>query len=321
MTSVNTTTLFHKNSLPVLKDERNRENRTRSGFYEENFLPTLREFMTADSVTTLDKLVHMSKRRNWRGFSASEQYTPEEMKLFFHAKLSPRIVVVDTREETHFYIGKMPVYVRNKKNNVNQGKSTEQILEEEKNLIEKFQQASLATVNIYKKVNGKRPQVEIAVEDAYTEKTLVEKLGGKYQRIPVTDHGFFSGEQIDQIIKIFDESKKNPSWVLFHCGGGHGRSAKALGLYAILHWAKYQPLEEIFFRLESRKNDKLIKPGKAIKPGTDPHFWSSFHIFARLRIEGMKWTDWLYSNSKKDLSLELRTIILSQHKADRQDYL
>jgi hypothetical protein len=280
-------------------EERDRDSTQRNYFCFESMLPAgVKYEMVKGIADSLDG--------GFPGMSASQQLSALEIQELIDNLPSQRFTIIDLREEAHFFIDGFPVSLTNKDNNPNQGKHLSQIEKDEEDIIQAFQKSA---ITLHKRSKKKEisagtkvkvidflPQAPILPKTIETEGMLVKSLKGTYIRIPITDHGFPSEDQIDKLISLYEIQKKKLSSVHFHCAAGCGRSSTALAIFAILHWAKTLSLTEIFSRLESRGNVQLLKPvkaGKPIKQRSDFFFWTHFYDFARNRAADTQWSSWV----------------------------
>lgn len=277
-------------------DERSRESTQRHYFCYENMLPLGVKYETVKGIAN-------SLGGEWAGISASQQLSASEIQELVDQLPSKKFTIIDLREEDHFFLDGFPVSLTNQDNNSNQGKPLSQIEKAEKCIIKALEKSAITlhkrtkikkiSAGIKEKVIDFLPQAPILPKTIETEEMLVKRSKGTYIRIPITDHGFPSEDQIDRLISLYEIQKKELSWVHFHCAAGRGRSSTALAIFAILHWAKTLSLTEIFSRLELRGNVQLLKPvkaGKPIKQRSDLLFWTRFYDFARNRVQNTQWS-------------------------------
>jgi protein-tyrosine phosphatase len=85
------------------------------------------------------------------------------------------------------------------------------------------------------------------VEDASSERIIVERSGACYARIPVNDHCRPDYEALSDLVGLFS-SLPAGSHLHFHCRGGKGRTATALALLDIYQSAGVDSLAEIVAR-------------------------------------------------------------------------
>ena len=87
---------------------------------------------------------------------------------------------------------------------------------------------------------------EIFVEEAQTEKELVEAAGLRYKRIAATDHIWPSPAAVDEFVQFYKSLPEN-IWLHFHCQAGEGRTTEFLAMYDILKNPAV-PLQDILYR-------------------------------------------------------------------------
>lgn len=280
-------------------DEQGRESTQRAILYYESFLPKGVPYTMAKAIA--DFLGGACS-----GISASHQPSAQEMKALVEQFPSKKFTVIDLREECHFFLDGAAISLTNKDNNPNLGKTLSQINQEESIISQTLRKQSVIIHKLVKEKrkssNGERekiitfvPQAPILSNDVETEEALVKNLQGAYVRMPLTDHGFPSADQIDELISIYENQQKENSWIHVHCAAGRGRSSSVFTIFAILKWARALPLDEIFSRLELRGNVQLVKPTKKGQPvyqRSDFSFWERFYQFARNRSNGVKLPSW-----------------------------
>lgn len=263
-------------------------------------------FWDDDSVLVKEE-ARKNKSRSFPklGLSASEQPTPQRIRGLIEE--NPRILIVDLREESHFFFQDYSVSKVNAANDVNRNKLHQEIQGCEQELVDTIREIGSMNLHMQKKEKMVRNGVEQKMlrftfhdtvipepEDLYTEEELIETLKGTYERLPITDHGFPDDMQIDRLITLYETYAS----IHFHCAGGKGRSSLAVALLAILKQAKEKELDEIFAELEKNGNKSLLKdkPGTPKKSRSNLIFWQTFHQFARVRESEMTWSEWKKQN-------------------------
>ena len=84
------------------------------------------------------------------------------------------------------------------------------------------------------------------MEEAQTEKELVEAAGLRYKRITATDHIWPSPAAVDEFVQFY-KSLPEDIWLHFHCQAGEGRTTEFLAMYDILKNPAV-PLQDILYR-------------------------------------------------------------------------
>lgn len=140
------------------------------------------------------------------------------------------IIIVDLREESHYFLNGIPISHFKLHNWVNLGLPREQIETAEK---EYFEALVGKTVTAYMEDDEAKQdeQLEITVETAMSERELVESEGFTYLRLAVTDHAWPTPDEIDQFIRYVQEVGMEDTWFHFHCYAGQGRTGAYMALY------------------------------------------------------------------------------------------
>ena len=125
------------------------------------------------------------------------------------------IWIVDLRQETHFFADDVVMTVTGFDNTANYGKSTEEVLALEEELIRTQADGELAGKNLF------------------TEQQAAEALGMHYVRFAITDHYFPEPAMVDEILRFYYSLPEN-AWVHFHCRAGKGRTTSLCLMFDIL---------------------------------------------------------------------------------------
>lgn len=219
--------------------------------------------------------------------------------------MPPLVYILDLREESHGFANGVPVSWYGLRNQANVGKSAEQIAEQEQALVSEMEARRTIGINkIVRKTSGRIEETlvrEIEVERAETEGELVERMGLKYLRLPVTDHQHPGGATVDGFVE-FMENLSGDAWVHFHCRSGKGRSSTFMVLYDIFHNAGAVGLEDIICRNAmvgskdvSKISDLRAKLWKNEMARKRHEFVATFYSY--MADPGgygqISWTDWL----------------------------
>jgi protein-tyrosine phosphatase len=220
-------------------------------------------------------------------------------------QMSGQVCIVDLRQESHAFADGRPVSWYGLRNQSNAGKTDQQIADLEGSLVSEM--ASRGTIKlsgIVRKTSGRIEETslqEIEVVRSETERELVERMGLKYVRFPVTDHQHPSGLTVDRFVD-FVGSLPEDAWLHFHCRSGKGRSSTFMVLYDMFHNAGEVSLEDIICRNAlmgskdiskiSNLQAKLWKNEMATKRHAFVAAFYSYMVdpagYGRLR-----WTEWL----------------------------
>lgn len=158
------------------------------------------------------------------------------------------IYVVDLRSETHAIINGHHLSQYGFQNWVNIGKSKDEIIEDEKQLVNSLKGGKITYAKIGSSTNYEpKNAVEEEVSEALTEEELVTSLGMKYQRITALDHVFQKDAIIDDFIAFYRSLPADGAWLHFHCQAGRGRTTFFMCLYDMLRNPAV-PLKDILYR-------------------------------------------------------------------------
>lgn len=161
------------------------------------------------------------------------------------------VYLIDLRQEIHLYLNYLPVSLFYKRDEINWGKSSQAINQDEASWIGFFKQSGLITVNKLGKPLGgfKVPQdpVILPVKKMNTEQHIAEKAELKYFRIEVPDYHPPTPAQVDQFIQIIKKAPANV-WLHMHCAAGNGRTTTFMVMRDILANAQQVSLHDIIAR-------------------------------------------------------------------------
>ena len=158
------------------------------------------------------------------------------------------IYVVDLRSETHAIINGHHLSQYGFQNWVNIGRSKDEIIENEKQLVHSLKGGKITYAKIGSSTNYEpKNAVEVEVSEALTEEELVTSLGMKYQRITALDHVFQKDAIIDDFIAFYRSLPADGAWLHFHCQAGRGRTTFFMCLYDMLRNPAV-PLKDILYR-------------------------------------------------------------------------
>jgi protein tyrosine/serine phosphatase len=232
-----------------------------------NLMATNIEILTFDKNKT-DKDGLPRNFRDLTSFNinaiASGQFSEEELKIVRTKYADEKIIVVDLRRESHVLVNGKPVSWRQQFDQSNQGKSTQEIENDEKNRITKIKKnEKILIYRIFQKdkkngwYNNVKPEI-IRVEDVESENNLVKKYGFSYKRFAIKDHSKPEDKQIEEMVKFIKSLPKNQK-IYVHCAAGKGRTTTFLTLYDIIQNSDKKTLEEILTRQYEAGGSKLDK--------------------------------------------------------------
>lgn len=172
------------------------------------------------------------------------------------------IIVVDLRQESHFYVDGTPTTVfHGFKNDGNKNKT--------KSGIENDEYVNILNLRDYKgDVSFKRSNKKIfgigydyrgtsfSYQSVNTEKEEVEKHNLLYKRFYVRDHYPPSVETLNEFVNFVNAIPKN-HWVHYHCRGGAGRTTTFMILHDMIRNKKHNITVNDYFSRHSIKGKDL----------------------------------------------------------------
>lgn len=172
-----------------------------------------------------------------RFMSGSGQFTGDNIlqladKVKQAAAAVDKIIVIDTRMESHGFINGLPVSWKTKYNDANLHKSADEIIKDEK--------ARLLGVFKDKTTN------EVGVTTVSTEEEIAAVHEFEYVRLPTLDHSRPSDDIVDAYLELIKESPN--AWLHMHCHVGKGRTTAFMAMYDMYYNAKDLEFDEILSR-------------------------------------------------------------------------
>ncbi|TBU12934.1 putative inositol hexakisphosphate [Hamiltosporidium tvaerminnensis] len=155
--------------------------------------------------------------------------------------LSKKIIFVDLRAESHFFISPTDNITLDCK------KYDEDIINQEEIDTKDFTEP----YHVVMTYNRKEKKV-VKVEDVITEKKFVERDFSdtvEYYRMPIKDHMAPDRDILDKFINFIKGKPKGTYWIHFHCNGGKGRTTYMMTIMDILINGKNSTLDEIIGRM------------------------------------------------------------------------
>jgi rhodanese-related sulfurtransferase len=249
--------------------------------------------------------------------SSSAQPSKEGLE-YLNQKLSDKtkVVVIDCRQESHFFMGGIPISYSNKDHMLNAGKQGSEIIGIEKSLIENVKKEPKISIQTKSDREDEDDQPvnsqEVIVSEENTinlEEDLIKQCfkNGSYLRLPVESGVVvISKETIDQLVKeVLDIVKNDKSvHIHLHCSCGRKRSWQALAHVAFILFSKTMSADEIFNKLGAIGNINDIKQpaeSKKSRPRPSEEYWKSFHSYCSSEngIEKTSWSEFSKNQSEK----------------------
>ena len=235
---------------------------------------TTNEFdATTENSQELPDPSYVPTRRGLDGLNISGSARPtkkqlEELAVTLKQKAGNMpVYLVDLRSETHAIINGHHLSQYGFQNWVNIGKSKNEIVEQEKQLVNSLKGGKITYAKIGSSTNYEPKNVtEVEVSEALTEEELVTSLGMRYQRITALDHVFQKDAIVDDFLEFYRSLPADGAWLHFHCQAGRGRTTFFMCLYDMLRNPDV-PLKDIIYR------QTLIGGTSMLNDGTGQAEW------------------------------------------------
>ena len=240
--------------------------------------------------------------------SGSGEFTTDNLK-FVLAQAHGPVTVFDSRQETHIFGNGLPISWFSTNDWANVGRTQSEIEADEAARVQSLELGSEIAVRpgeaIKKSDTSSATPQPVIVEQASTERELVEANRSAYVRLTVTDHARPLDEEVDRFILAVRTLPEN-DWAHFHCEAGRGRTTTFMVLYDMLRNATRVSLEDIARRQQLLGYDydvlRPADPGDWRAPYTDDRiaFVCAFYEYARANPGGRSqlWSEWLTSGTK-----------------------
>lgn len=249
--------------------------------------------------------------------SGSAQYSLSELKELVshihkrHKVAYDKIYVIDLREEPHAFINDAAVSWYYGPLNVQQNKSSGEVIASDYRRIAQVRAFSTVFINtIEKSVDGmpSEKKTEIyPVTTVISEQEAVNGLGAHYIRIPVTDHFRPEGRDVDEFVNFVTQLPAG-AWLHFKCRGGKGRTTTFMVFLDIIRNPAIA-LDQIFARhkalggtdlSDSKKIPPIQKAWKYRLSSDRTRLIQTFYDY-RHASDGwgkMKFSDWVQKHAK-----------------------
>ncbi|MEQ8168320.1 MAG: phosphatase [Candidatus Eremiobacterota bacterium] len=177
---------------------------------------------------------------NTLNISGSGSFSTGQFEKLREALGERKVIIIDLREESHGLVNNMCVSWYKTTNNLNEGKSLEEISLIEKNLLNKLKDDGKTDIDLILK----RPdmlnagtwdikKIPVKVEQVMTEEELVTEYGYGYYRIPVTDLRRPEDNEVNDFINFY-KNLSGDTWLHFHCKAGKGRTTTFMAMYDMM---------------------------------------------------------------------------------------
>ncbi len=206
--------------------------------------------------------------------SASSQFSEDELQRMLEVIPAKRLIMVDLREEPHGFLNGDSVSWYGKNNWVNEGKSKEEIENDERERLNALSHKLIAFA--YKDHKKSNRPIPYLVKEVASEEELAGKYGFEYFRLPVRDHVKPSDEAVDTFIARVKELK-NGDWLHFHCSAGKARSTTFLAMYDMMQNASSTSIDDIIVRQQFYGGINLLSD-----PEEDQ--WKYTHLVERVEF-------------------------------------
>jgi hypothetical protein len=202
--------------------------------------PYAREIPSPPSRRGLDQLL----------VSGSEQPSVGDIENDIRP-LAAKVVLVDLRQESHGFVGDIPVSWYGPKNWANLGLDAAAAMRDEAARLAALQGKTVPVVRAVTKdedglIATSRTDF-IEVRSVATESEAAARSGLDYERFAVSDHRAPSEEEASRFVTFFD-SQPAGTWFHIHCHGGEGRTTTFMLLCDILRNGRELSLEDLVLR-------------------------------------------------------------------------
>jgi protein-tyrosine phosphatase len=213
------------------------------------------------------------------------------------------VIIVDLREEPHGFINNHAITWYYGPLSYQHGKTPTQVAEEEERRIKFVKNNShIIIYKITKHRDGmpfnKAPSIH-KVDHVKSEKEIVEALGARYVRLPVTDHFRPENQDVDQFLELV-ATLKPTDWLHFKCRGGRGRTTTFMAMYDMIKNPDLKK-QDIILRqtfIDGVDLTRVIKQQHRWKKKLNQDRIRFIEIFyeyvhARDGYGKMRWSDWI----------------------------
>jgi hypothetical protein len=232
--------------------------------------------------------------------SGSAQFSEKELKNMLAQIPSDQVKIVDLRQEPHGFLNGDAVSWYREHNWGDIGKSTEKILSNEKQLIDRLGRQFWALV-----YHDRLFPVPYRVKTARSEQELTQLMRIGYLRFPLTDHRRPTDSDVDAFIQLMLKLPAN-IWLHFHCSAGKGRTTTFLAMQDMMLNAHEDSLETIvkrqkdlggidLFHVSQDSQNEWKRPYIETRVG----FIRQFYEYCKDEPDfDVLWSEWIEKNGK-----------------------
>jgi|SRR5579862_6500429 len=264
-----------------------------------------RDFSSMKKVTNLDDNIWLSlsgipSEQGWQQIAAN-------IKVATKGQVN-KIISLNLRRESHFYVGEQAVTLAVPKNWGNKDKNLAEILASESSWIQFLSDQGRVHVLSPKQFKNGHYQHGTTLTSPTIKhgRDIVEQAGLTYHRLSVPDHCAPSHDDVDAFVVLCAGLSKN-DWLHINCKEGKGRSSTFGALYLILKYANQFSFEFIIKKIaEMPPHYDLSHTQHSYKEShriERYQFIQLFYYFAQERLNGYRntWSKWHADNSKEML--------------------
>ncbi len=185
--------------------------------------------------------------------SGSAQFSDEGLKAMLkQIGTTGKIVIIDLRQECHGFLNGTAVSWFTLRNWANQGKTPDQIRQEESQRLADLLKSKAAVVqHIVEKTDEGGIEIAtletFAVHSALSEEQVTQNQKTGYFRLYVTDHKAPTEAEVQRFM-AFVKDQPSDAWFHFHCAAGDGRTTTFMSMVDMMKNAKKVSFENILGR-------------------------------------------------------------------------
>ncbi|MES2252887.1 MAG: protein-tyrosine phosphatase family protein [Pseudomonadota bacterium] len=220
--------------------------------------------------------------------SGSEQFSDGQFALLLneivqrHNVHPSKIVIIDLREETHFFADGIPFTATDRHEDPSKDYTFPNESKIQKNLIaekiikleprkldvekhERWKKLKGSLKNTMHKKHRNAPNKPVQLNDPIikTEAEICKNYGVQYWRMPITDHYPPEQAAIQEFIK-FVSTLPQDTWIHIHCRNGNGRTTTFLAILEMMRF-KNHSLYDVLTRQKQIGGKDLLKMSEEIE--------------------------------------------------------